>query len=355
MLYTSIAISLCLAQTLVSKPNQKPSNSDSLPTKPTRIAVMQLSADGVPEAYAVGLTETVATTLEETGVFETISPKQISSVLAYEKRRDALGDCANEECYAQIARLLRADYLVSGSVAKVSETIVVNLALIQSEEGEVLKRVDRRLDNAAELMLTIEPATIGLVQPLLSDKQGYLRVASNVDSAKIYIDDQLQIENVNQLISLSAGPHTLSIVKDGFYQANGRFSIKPGLVHDEQVTLIPAQDTIEKYESKANAMRYSAYVTGVLAIGSAFFTGYFYNEASEDKLIVDSYASALESERAQVGRRNEALLAKDSFDTNQSLYLVSLSTAILSAAGSAVLFVFGDDPDRYDAFSELEK
>lgn len=353
MIQASIAVSLCLAQTLVAEPNQNRTDKDK-PAQ-TRIAIMQLSADGVPKAYAVGLTETVATTLDETGIFETISPKQISSVLAYEKRRDALGDCSNEECYTQIAKLLRADYLVSGSVAKVSETIVVNLALIHAEKGEVTKRVDRRLDNAAELILTIEPATISLLQPLLSDRQGYLRVSSNVDSAKIYVDDQLQIENVDQLISLPAGPHTLAIVKDGFYRASGRFSIRPGLVTSEQVTLIPAQETITKYESKANAMRYSAYATGILAVGSAFLTGYFYNQATENKLIVDSYASALESERAQVGRRNEALSAKDSFDTNQSLYVVSLSTAVLSAAGSAFLFMFGDDPDRYEAFSELKK
>ena len=164
-----------------------------------------------------------------------------------------------------------------------------------------------------------------------------------------------QSENIDQLISLSAGPHTLTIVKDGFYRANGRFSIKPGLVHDEKITLIPAQETIAAYESKANTMRYSAYATGVLALGSAFLSGYFYNQATDNKLIVDSYASALESERAQTDRRNEALSAKDSFDTNQSLYVVSLSTAVLSAAGSALLFMFGEDPSRYDAFSKLEK
>jgi len=353
MIHATIAVSVCFAQMLLAEPNQKSLVSNT--TEQTRIAIMQLSADGVPEAYAVGLTETVATTLDETGIFETISPKQISSVLAYEKRRDALGDCSNEECYTQIAKLLRADYLISGSVAKVSKTIVVNLALIHAEKGEVTKRVDRRLNNAAELILTIEPATISLVQPLLSERQGYLRVTSNVDRAKIYVDDQLQIENIDQLISLSAGPHTLTVVKDGFYQANGRFSVKPGLVQDENITLIPAQETIATYESKANAMRYSAYATGILALGSAFLSGYFYNQATDNKLIVDSYASALESERAQIDRRNEALSAKDSFDTNQSLYIVSLSTAVLSAAGSALLFMLGEDPDRYDAFSQLEK
>ena len=41
---------------------------------------MQLSADGVPNAYAVGLTETVATTLDETGI---LKPSPLNKSLPY--------------------------------------------------------------------------------------------------------------------------------------------------------------------------------------------------------------------------------------------------------------------------------
>ena len=81
----------------------------------------------------------------------------------------------------------------------------------------------------------------------------------------------------------------------------------------------------------------------------------FYNQATEEKLVVDSYASALESERAIPERRDAALAAQDGFDTNQSLYLISLSSAVLSAAVSGTLFLLGDDPDRYQAFSEMKR
>ena len=320
-----------------------------------RIAIMALSADGVPEAYAVGLTESVATSLAKTGIFETISPKQISSVLAYEKRRDALGDCDNEDCYTQIAKMVRADHLVSGSVAQVGDTIVVNLALIDAKAGKVSKRLDRKFSDPTELMLSVDGAAIALVQPILSTQTGYLKISANVPDAQIYVDDELRIESLGQIISLSAGPHTLKVVRDGFYRVSTRFTIKPDLVHTEKATLIPAKETIEQYELSANAMRYSAYAAGLLAIGAGVMTSVFYNQATEDKLVVDSYASALESERAIPERREAALAAQDGFDTNQSLYLISLSSAVLSAAASTALFLFGDDPDRYEAFSDMKR
>lgn len=323
--------------------------------KTTRVAIMSLSADGVPAAYAVGLTESVATSLAKTGIFETISPKQVSSVLAYEKRRDALGDCDNEDCYTQIAKMVRANHLISGSVAQVGDTIVVNLALIDANAGKVTKRIDRKFMDATELMLSVDGAAIALVQPILSAQQGYLKIAANVPHAEIYVDDELRIESLGQIITLSSGPHTLKIVRDGFYSVSTRFSIKPDLVHTEKATLIPAKETIEQYEISANAMRYSAYAAGILAIGAGVMTGLFYNQATDDKLVVDSFSSALESERAIPARRDAALAAQDGFDTNQSLYLISLSTAVVSAVTSSALFLFGEDPDRYEAFSGLER
>ena len=342
---TSALSAFCAGVILATAPNTETNQ---------RLAIMALSADGVPSAYAVGLTETIATSLAKTGVFETVSPKQISSLLAYEKRRDALGDCNNEECYAQIAKLVRAEYLVSGSVAQVGETIVLNLALIDSKAGKVSKRLDRKLSDPTELMISADQLAIALVQPILSKKQGYLRISSNVPKADIYIDDELRIENLGQVIPLSAGPHTLRVVREGFYRVSAKFLIQPDLVRDEKATLIPAKATVEAYESKANVMRYGAYVAGVLAIGATIAGGYFYNEATDDKLIVDSFTSALESERAVPERRNAAIAAQDRFDTNQSLYLVGLSSAVVSAATAGILFLFGEDPDRYDAFNNLE-
>ena len=96
-----------------------------------------------------------------------------------------------------------------------------------------------------------------------------MKISANVPHGKIYIDDELRIESFGQVIPLSAGPHTLRVVCDGFYRAEGQFLIKPDRVHTEKATLIPAKETVQNYETTANAMRYGAYGAGILGIGAA--------------------------------------------------------------------------------------
>jgi hypothetical protein len=56
-----------------------------------KLAIMTLAAQGVPPEFAAGITESIATGIARTGVFATISPTQVTSILAYEKRKEALG------------------------------------------------------------------------------------------------------------------------------------------------------------------------------------------------------------------------------------------------------------------------
>ena len=324
-------------------------------TSKTRLAIMSISTAGVPDEYAVGLTETIATTIAETGVFETISPRQIGSLLAYEKRRDALGGCVDEACYQQIAKLVKAEHLVAGSVAKVGDELTLNLVLIDAELGSAAKRVNRKSKDAADMMRASDGAAIALLQPLLGRRRGFLRVASNVPDAELVVDDELRAEGVEQVVALSAGPHVVKIKRDGFYAAVAEVKIRPGRVHTERLSLIPAKETIATYESSANAMRWGAYATGAVAVAAGVASAIFYTQATDDKLEVDRFSTALTVEQVDPGRRAAAIEAQDSFGTNQTLYVAGLGTAIIAGATSLILFLVGEDPGRYDEFETLER
>jgi TolB-like protein len=318
---------------------------------------MSLSAAGVPDEYAVGLTESIATQASQTGVFETISPKQIASLLAYEKRKELLGACTQEDCYVQIAQTVKAEHLLAGNVAKVGDKLVLNLVLIDAAEGKALKRASRETTSASELMSEAGHATTVVLQPVLSNRRGYLKVAANVADAAVTVDDERRSEGVGQVIPLAAGPHVLKISKDGFYATTADVFVRPGRVSEEVIKLIPAKETIEDYERNAALMRYGAYGSAALAIAGAVAAGVFYSNASEDKDQVDRYASALDAQRASgaVGTYDDAKQAKDSFSANQTLYLVGLGTALVAGATSLYLFVAGDDPDRYEEFHSLSQ
>ncbi|MCK6546126.1 PEGA domain-containing protein [Myxococcota bacterium] len=336
-------------------PKPRPDLEGLTGTSKTRLAVMALSANGVPDDYAVGLTETLATSASETGVFDTISPKQIASLLAYEKRKELMGGCVQESCYVQIAQVVKADHLLAGSVAKVGEKLVLNLVLIDAREGKALKRSNRETANASELMSEARAAGIVVLQPVLSDRRGFLKIASNVPGAQVIIDDERRSEGVGQVIPLAAGPHVLRVSGDGFYATTADVFVRPGRVTEETVKLIPAKETIDGYESKAKLMRYGGLAAGVVAVGAAVLSGVFYAQASDDKELVDRYASALDAERAsgRFGTYQQALDARDSFDQNKSLYMISLGTAVATGAASLYLLLAGDDPDRYEEFRSL--
>lgn len=318
-----------------------------------RLAVMAVGADGVAPELAAGVTETLATAVEQTGVFESISPKQLASLLAYEKRKEALGGCAAEDCYVQVGQLVKAKHLASGSVARVGEKLVLNLVLMDTESGKAVKRTSRETPSATELLSEVGRAAIVLLQPLLAERQGYLRLETNVPEAVVSVDDERRIEGVGQVIPVAAGPHTVRITAEGFYAAVADVHVQPGLVHVERVSLIPAKETISAYETKASLMRYGAYAAGAIAVGAGIASAVFYANASDDKHVVDAFAASSSLERADAELRARALTAQDDFSSGQSLYLVTLGTAVVAGGTAVALWLLGDDPDRYEEFREL--
>ncbi len=324
------------------------------PTSKTRLAVMSLAAAGVPEEYAAGVTETIATSADETGVFETVSPRQIQSLLAYEKRKEVLGGCVDEACYVQVAKLVKARHLVGGTVAQVGRKLTLNLVLIDAVEGRALKRHEAETDDPSALMEAARHAIIVLLQPVLEARQGYLKVAVNIGDAQIVVDGERRKEGVDQVIALAAGPHVLKVTRDGFYSTTADVFVRQSRVRVEDVKLIPAKDTIEGYESSARAWRYGAYTTGILAVGAAVASGIFYARATKDLNTVNSYAALNSEQQAlMMDLRNDAIAADDRFGTNQALYLSLLAGALVSGGVSLYLFLAGDNPDRYEEFHAL--
>lgn len=317
-----------------------------------KLAILSLAAQGVPEEYAAALTESIATEITRTGVFETISPRQIASILAYEKRKDTLGACVNDDCFLQVARAVKAGFLIGGSVGKVGEQLVLNLILIGAQSGETLSRAKRETSGATELSAEAYRTAFVLLEPLLSKRRGYLKVNANVDGARIFINGDQRAEPAGQAISLASGPHVVEVKKDGFYPAAADLLIRPGQVLEQRVALIPSKETIEAYETKATLLRVGAYTTGALAVGAAVLSAVFYAQASENKTIVDRFTESRSIDQTAEARAR-ALRASDDFSLDQGLYLGALGGAVLLGGASLFCFLAGDDPDRYEQFHEV--
>ena len=289
--------------------------------KKTRLAVMTFKSVGTPEGFAEGLTETFATAAANTLAFDVVSPRQVSAVLAYEKRKELVGSCDDDSCYSQVAKLVKARHIIGGSVAQVGDRLVLNVALIDASKGQALARRQRSMASAAALIADVKQTAIVLLQPLLKANQGYVKVNVNVPDANIVIDDRIRSESTGQVITLAAGPHVLRVDRDGFYSANAELLVQPGRMAVERVDLIPARQTVEDYERRATWMRAGAWTTGALAVASAVGAAVFYSLATDNKDFTDRFATSQDINRSSVGTYEQYLEERDAFDTNQGLYL----------------------------------
>ncbi|MFO0597141.1 MAG: kelch repeat-containing protein [Myxococcaceae bacterium] len=95
--------------------------------------------------------------------FKVMTPDDIEALLGVERQRQVL-NCADAQCNAEIANALGSRFVISGSIANVGTTVVVELSRIDSSSGGVDQRFSQRLKNATEesILDVIAPAVAAL-------------------------------------------------------------------------------------------------------------------------------------------------------------------------------------------------
>ena len=108
-------------------------------------------------------------------------------------------------------------------------------------------------------------------------------VACSEAGAVVKVDDQVKGTTPLQgQITLPAGPHALSVEKQGFVAFQKDVQIQPGQVADERATLVPSPDFIREYEARQKKLRLGAWIsTGVAVAGVA---GAIYLQADASKI-----------------------------------------------------------------------
>lgn len=318
----------------------------------SRLAVIDLEANGVPAELARALTESVATRLDRSGVFETVSPVQLAAVVSLDKSRWATGACDEEDCFARLARAVQAKHAIGGSVSRAGETFAVQLVLVDVDSAGALRRVQRESGAPSELISAASAAAAQLVQPILQERSGFVRVDANVPGVQLVVDGERAPHRAGQVFSLAAGPHVVKASMDGFYPSVVDINVRPGRVTPAQLTLVPAAETVRAHEGQANLLRGLAWTTAGVAVASTVASVFFYDQASGNLDVINRYVEATDIERAGQSRPTDD---QSAFDTNQGLYLTFLGTAVVSGLTSAGLFLFGPDPGRFSEFEDLSE
>jgi hypothetical protein len=99
---------------------------------------------GLPEGTGAVLTEAFGAELRKVPGLQVVTPAEIAAVLSNEQQRQALG-CEADACLVELGGALGAAELVAGSVARLGESWLVSLKLLDVSKGTATAQVSRRL------------------------------------------------------------------------------------------------------------------------------------------------------------------------------------------------------------------
>ncbi len=330
------------------------------------LAVMDFAVEGASTELAAAATGLVAHELDRLGVFRVTSAETTRVILGVERQRALLGcdDCSGQA----IADLTSFEYLVTGKLSRAGApkepTYVLLLTLLQVGSASALSSVRVQARGEEKLLQELAPSALKLVGKLTQGRQGALVVTASEAGAAVKIDDtQVGTTPLPGRLAVGAGPHLLTVEKEGFTAVKKEVRITPEQVTDEAVRLVPSPDTIEAYEGRATRLRVLAWVSTGLAVagvgalvGGTLWGERLYGDAQTPNTFQFHRAELLAGRESGlvngvlVDHRAAAGALKADVELAQTVAWLGLGTAAVGALAATVLFVVGDPPGRYDAY-----
>jgi len=138
----------------------------ALAAAPPKLAVLQvLNGEGVPQSTAQAITEAVVAEVRRQSKAEVITQREIASILSLEKQKAMMG-CETDSCMAELGGALGADRLVAGDMAKLGESFLLHLRVVDVKKVRVTAQADRRLRGGSiDDVLDVLPKMVGELFP----------------------------------------------------------------------------------------------------------------------------------------------------------------------------------------------
>lgn len=134
---------------------------------PPKLAVLPVAAgEGIPATTAAAITEALSGEVRRRSGAEVVTQREIAAVLTLERQKAMLG-CTSDACVAELGGALGCDRLVSGDLAKLGESFLLHLRLVETARARVVAQADRRLRGGTiDDVLDALPGMVGeLFQP----------------------------------------------------------------------------------------------------------------------------------------------------------------------------------------------
>ena len=325
------------------------------------LAVMDFAVECAPPEIASAVSGLVAHELERLQLFHVTTAETTRVILGVERQRQLLGcdNCSG----SSMGELTSFEFLVTGKLVRSGspKDSRYNLILTLLKVGSASPLSSERVEAKGEekLLQEVPPSIVKLVGKLLEGRRGSLVVGSSEVGAAVKIDDtQVGTTPLQARVPVNAGPHLLTIEKEGFSQVRKEVRISPDQVSDEFIRMVPSPDMAEAYEAKAKRFRLLAWVsTGVAVAGvGAFIVGnVLANSTYGDPQVAGTFAfyrAELLAHRETEQNRTQAGALKAQIELLQTVSWIGVGAAAAGGIAATVLFVVGDPPGRYEAYRQ---
>jgi hypothetical protein len=126
-----------------------------------KLAVLQVTpGEGVPPSTAAAITEALVAEVRRQSGAEVVTQRDIVSILSLENQKAMLG-CSTDACMAELGGALGADRLVAGDMARLGESFLLHVRVVEVKKVRVAAQADRRLRGGTiDDVLDVLPAVV---------------------------------------------------------------------------------------------------------------------------------------------------------------------------------------------------
>jgi hypothetical protein len=148
-----------IAESIRQASTERITLSGKWPSSTPVLSVLDFRIEDIPMSEGNFLVELLTSALFETGRFRIIEKSQRENIL--NETEFSLSDCVDEQCQIEVGKLLAADFIVVGSIGRVSNRYVLGTKMLQVANGETVSsayEIYRTMDEAVDNCLGIAKA-----------------------------------------------------------------------------------------------------------------------------------------------------------------------------------------------------
>lgn len=326
-----------------------------------KMAVPDFQTSAGNESLAAMVAGSVATEIDRTGLFLVTTSDQVRSLLSLDRQRQLLG-CNDDSCNSNIAEQLGVDFMVNGRLSRLTDAkkattgLTLDLTIIDVKTGKRVSSREVKGTSEADLVSKLTENVAALISPLLTGRQGFIVVIASEDGSVVKVDGtQLGTTPMTQRLQVPGGPHILRIEKEGFTAVQKQVRVTPDQVTEEAVRLMPSPDFIEGYEKKQWGLRIGAFIAAGVAVAGittfAIMQGQAqssYGDPSQPNSFAGLRSSLVSMEDPEVRKKAEDL--RNTINSQLAISYVAGGLGLAGAITATVLFLIGEDPNKYQSY-----